>query len=93
MLLTNSQTSANIQVRDNGAGIPPESEPQIFDAYYRVPSQSQHAASIGLGLAVSRDLARLMGGDLTYNRHQNETIFELQLPLATPTNRPPPDNT
>lgn len=82
VLLTSNETTTSIQVRDNGAGIPTESEQHIFDAYYRVPGQSQHAASIGLGLAVSRDLARLMGGDLTYRRHDTQTIFELQLPLA-----------
>jgi len=82
VLLTSDETTTNIQVRDNGPGIPTESEEHIFDAYYRVPGQSQHAASIGLGLAVSRDLARLMNGDITYRRHEGETIFELQLPLA-----------
>jgi signal transduction histidine kinase len=82
VVLTNTGNTTNIQVRDNGTGIPPESQQQIFDAYYRVPNQSPHAASIGLGLAVSRDLARLMGGDLTYRHHEGETIFELQLPPA-----------
>ena len=82
VLLTVSESTASIQVRDNGTGIPQESEPYIFDAYYRVPGQSQHAASIGLGLSVSRDLARLMGGELTYRHSNGETIFELQLPLA-----------
>ena len=82
VVLTNSEDGTYIQVRDNGTGVPAESEQHIFDAYYRVPNQSPHAASIGLGLAVSRDLARLMGGDLTYRHHEGETIFELRLPPA-----------
>jgi signal transduction histidine kinase len=91
VLLTKNETTANIQLRDNGIGIPPESEEAIFGAYYRVPGQQHHPASIGLGLAVSRDLAHLMGGDLTYRRHKDETIFELQVPLAevTKTSTPP----
>jgi len=82
VVLANSEDGTCIQVRDNGTGVPAESEQYIFDAYYRVPNQSPHAASIGLGLAVSRDLARLMGGDLTYRHHEGETIFELRPPPA-----------
>ncbi|MDH5616411.1 MAG: HAMP domain-containing histidine kinase, partial [Acidimicrobiia bacterium] len=37
VLLTSDETTTNIQVRDNGPGIPTESEEHIFDAYYRVP--------------------------------------------------------
>jgi len=35
-----------------------------------------------LGLSLSRLLARRMGGDLTYRRHNHETVFELTLPKA-----------
>jgi len=35
---------------------------------------------MGLGLTVSRQLARLMGGDVSYRREGDETIFELALP-------------
>lgn len=38
--------------------------------------------SIGLGLAVSRKLAQLMGGNLTYRRVNGWSEFPLELPLA-----------
>ncbi len=37
---------------------------------------------MGLGLAVSRQLAQLMEGDLTYRYHGGESIFTLSLPAA-----------
>ncbi len=86
VVLAGDETCASVQVRDNGGGIPAESREQIFGAFYRVPTARQNPASIGLGLAVSRDLARLMGGDLVYRHHNGETIFELQLPLAAEVN-------
>lgn len=72
-----SPTAGTVQVRDDGSGIPPEPAARLFDRYQR----SDHPSSIGLGLAVSRDLARLMAGELTY-RYDAETIFELTLPVA-----------
>jgi signal transduction histidine kinase len=75
---------AGVQVRDNGEGIPLELRDRVFGAFYRVPKDQVHPSSIGLGLAVSRDLARLMGGDLSYRYEDGESIFELQLPAAEP---------
>ena len=40
---------------------------------------------MGLGLTVSRRLARLMNGDVVYDHDGAESIFRLQLPLAAPT--------
>jgi signal transduction histidine kinase len=38
--------------------------------------------STGLGLAFSRQLAVMMGGNLTYRREANRTVFRLALPKA-----------
>ena len=80
-----SNTLASLTVRDDGDPIPPEDRERIFEPYQRVQNQAGQPGSIGLGLAVSRRLARLMGGDLTY-RHQNGySIFELSLRVAAQT--------
>ena len=61
-----------------GEAMPACSASGLSNQTSAMPSQ----ASIGLGLAVSRRLARLMGGDLTYRYEDGEAIFELTLPIA-----------
>jgi signal transduction histidine kinase len=70
-----------VRVCDDGPGVPPERWQRIFEPYERETGKDQQPASVGLGLAVSRQLARRMGGDLTY-RHTGESVFELALPRA-----------
>jgi signal transduction histidine kinase len=83
---SHSDTLASLAVKDDGGPIPPEDRERIFEPYQRAHNQLGRPGSIGLGLAVSRRLARLMGGDLNY-RHQNGySIFELSLPVAAHTN-------
>ena len=82
VVLGGNDDVADVQVRDDGKGIPSELQERVFGAFYRVPSREVHPSSIGLGLAVSRDLARLMGGDLTYRREAGESVFDLELPVA-----------
>jgi signal transduction histidine kinase len=53
-----------IQVSDNGPGIPAELHEKVFEEFFRVPSSSQHADGTGVGLAIARRIARLLGGDL-----------------------------
>jgi signal transduction histidine kinase len=67
-----------IEVRDDGEGVPAEDAERIFEIYTIVHPGVQ--ASVGLGLAVSRQLAELMGGSLSYSRDLNESVFRLELP-------------
>jgi signal transduction histidine kinase len=55
--------SLDIAVRDEGPGIPTEVQERIFEPFERFDSQSGHGT--GLGLAVSRRLAEMLGGKLT----------------------------
>lgn len=73
---------AILRVRDDGAGVPEEDRERIFEPYASAHGPNAHAGSIGLGLAISRKLARLMDGDLTYRYGDGESIFELTLPVA-----------
>ena len=68
------------EVRDHGDPIPPDEAEKIFGRYYRARQTPGVTASVGLGLTVSRELARLMGGDLTYH-HDGESVFTLALPM------------
>ena len=63
----NGETS--ISVADTGRGIPPEQLDRIFEAFVQVPGTPLrprgNQKGFGLGLAISRGLARRMDGDLT----------------------------
>ncbi len=77
---TNLQGSF-IYVWDNGSGIPEESREAIFEPYQRAHDRVGLPSSVGLGLTISRQLARLMGGDLTYDYISDWSVFTLRLPL------------
>jgi len=69
-----------IEVIDNGVGIPLEHRESVFDPYFQASGSEGVLGSLGLGLAISRELARLMGGDLTYRYAKGESVFRLELP-------------
>jgi signal transduction histidine kinase len=71
-------------VSDTGVGIPPEKLASIFDPYVQLPAgASNREGGVGLGLAISRDLAHGMGGDLTVVSEPGRgTSFTLTLPRA-----------
>jgi signal transduction histidine kinase len=56
-----------LRVRDTGRGIPVGRLAAVFEPFVQVDRDLTHASQqgVGLGLAISRDLARGMGGDLT----------------------------
>ena len=67
---------------DDGDGIPAEDAVHIFDPYFRAHNAAGQPSSVGLGLTVSRKLAQLMGGDLTYRYEDAAAVFRLELPAA-----------
>jgi signal transduction histidine kinase len=70
-----------IQVRDNGVGIPPEKLEEIFKPFI----SSKGARGTGLGLPVSRKILREHGGDLLVkSQHNKGSHFVLRLPLKSP---------
>ncbi len=71
-----------ITVRDNGTGVPGKDSEQVFEPYRSAHEPGTQAGSIGLGLTISREMARAMGGDLTYRRVNGWTEFTLSLPLV-----------
>ena len=75
--------TAVIVVSDDGPGINVVDSERIFDPYYRAQTEEARPDSVGLGLAVARQLARIMGGDLVYRRRAGWTRFELTLPTTS----------
>lgn len=78
----------DLTVEDNGSAIPEEERGRIFEPYHRAHDAPGVAGSMGLGLSVSRQLARLMGGDLTYRYENAQSTFELSLPPAGQNTKP-----
>src|SRR3954463_7327832 len=78
-----SDDKAAIEVRDTGVGIPIDKQESIFEPFVQLGrSLSSAHEGVGLGLAISRDLARAMGGDLTViSSPGSGSTFTLQLPL------------
>lgn len=66
------------EVKDSGPGIPPELQARLF-----APVKSSKTGGTGVGLAISRQLARHLGGDLLLARSSAEgSVFRLRLPNA-----------
>ena len=80
----------HIKVLDDGPGVPAGEEETIFLPYRRAANALRHRSSVGLGLWISRRLAKAMGGDLTYGRVNTQTVFQLTLPVFVPLALPEP---
>ena len=69
----------HVAVRDTGPGIAPELQEVIFEEFHHAEGA---AAGTGLGLPISRRLARAMGGDVTFESEPSRgSVFHLILPL------------
>jgi signal transduction histidine kinase len=78
VVLETVEGRAVIQVRDNGPGLSPELRRHLFE-----PGRTGKQTGAGLGLAISRQLARLSGGDITVTCPPgNGTVFRVVLPPA-----------
>ena len=79
-----------IDVEDTGPGIPAEQRERIFEPFVQLDQdRSRRPSGTGLGLTISRHLARLMGGDLTVHGEAGSGArFRLWLRRADPSPTP-----
>ncbi|MHB2016826.1 MAG: response regulator, partial [Candidatus Xenobia bacterium] len=72
-----------VEVADEGIGIPPEHLQRIFDPFYQVdPSSTREREGAGLGLAIVHKLSTLLGGSLNVKSQPGTgSTFTLELPL------------
>lgn len=76
------ETHWKIVVRDTGKGIPYDHQENIYEPYYQLEPVPGALRSTGLGLAITRHLVQLMGGQIELESRLREgTTFSVTLPL------------
>jgi signal transduction histidine kinase/DNA-binding response OmpR family regulator len=84
VLANNGSNKFLFMIRDDGAGIPARHLPFIFDRFYRIEEDLvQHENGSGLGLALTKELVKLMEGSIDVESSPGEgTTFTIQLPVS-----------
>jgi two-component system, NtrC family, sensor kinase len=77
--IAQNQEQAVLEVVDRGPGVAAEHRDRLFEPFF-----TTKASGSGLGLAVSRGIARSYGGDLVFDNLPAGAVFRLTLPLAGP---------
>jgi len=90
-----------IVVEDSGIGIPQQHLENVFESFWQVESTTtRRTGGTGIGLSVSRNLARALGGDITVASSEGQgSTFTIRHPTALdpcggdnePVPHPPPD--
>jgi signal transduction histidine kinase len=74
-----------ISVRDRGIGIAAEKQERIFERFFRAHAGTryEHAASLGVGLYLSREISRRHGGNMWFESREGEgATFYVRLPIT-----------
>src|SRR5215467_14146153 len=78
---------AEIEVVDEGPGIPPADLERIFDKFYRVHAQDRRRAGTGLGLAICRGFVEALGGSIVARnrRDRSGAVLMIRMPVVPET--------
>lgn len=80
----NEDSQVCIQIEDTGIGIAPQELEQVFGRFVRGSGEARNTRGSGLGLALSRDLARALSGDLTASSELGRgSTFTLEFPVPS----------
>ena len=77
--LLSEENMVEIQFADNGAGVPEEKLPHIFEEFYRVDESRHQKEGSGLGLYIVKYLVEAMGGSVTAE-NRNGLLICIRLP-------------
>lgn len=74
----------HVAVEDNGIGIPPEDQPNIFQKFFRSPEQkAREVPGTGLGLSITKNLVEMQGGRIWFeSEFRQGTTFHFTVPVA-----------
>ncbi len=72
-------------VIDDGPGVPAHVQERLFSRFVHTSENPAIMDSVGLGLAIVRELCRLMNCEVAYRRVRGETWFSVTMPVAKTT--------
>jgi heavy metal sensor kinase len=77
-------SKATLEVEDTGIGIPTDSQPHIFERFFRVDkARSRVVGGAGLGLSIVKSICAAHGGQVDFQSTENVgSRFKVELPLA-----------
>jgi signal transduction histidine kinase len=74
--------TAEVEVADDGPGIPAEHRPHVFERFYKADA-ARSGGGTGLGLAIAQENARLLGGEIeVWSEPGAGTRFTLHVPVT-----------
>ncbi len=80
-----------VKVTDNGPGIPPERQSELFQPFNRLGAEHSGIEGTGIGLTITRRIVEMMGGSMAMESSLGKgSAFWIDLPLESP---PPPSPT
>jgi PAS domain S-box-containing protein len=81
--LTHHQSLITFEIEDTGIGIAPNELDKLFEAFVQTASGETVQEGTGLGLTISRQFVRLMGGEITVSSQLGQgTTFKFDIPVG-----------
>jgi len=79
------ENNVTVEVKDSGKGIPANERKFIFERFYRMDhSRSRDEGGMGLGLAISKEIIEVHGGEIILSTEEGKgSVFKVILPKVT----------